>query len=53
MASISANTEFKICIDCSGTPTQVTPPHPQATSNGNVITDLSAVLIGGRNGYNS
>ena len=53
MASISVNTEYKLCVNCSGTVSTITPPHPDAVYNGDVITDLSAVLIGGRNGYNS
>ena len=54
MASISANTEYLICIDCSGTTATRATPHPTYNDlTGGTVTQLNAVLIGGRNGLNS
>jgi hypothetical protein len=55
MASISANTEYLICIECSGTTVSTrTTPHPTYSDlTGGTVTQLNAVLIGGRNGLNS
>jgi hypothetical protein len=54
MASISANTEYLICIDCSGTTATRATPHPTYSDlTGGTVTQLNAVLIGGRNGLNS
>ena len=55
MAVTSANTEYKICIDCSGTTSTVTTPHPTwgGTASGDTVVELNFVLVGSRNGLNS
>lgn len=55
MATTSANTEYLICIDCSGTTTTRSTPHPEygALTSGNTVVQLNAVLVGSRNGLNS
>lgn len=56
---MSAGTPYEACIICSpccsgGTVNSVATPHPVWTGlNGEVITQLSAVQLGGMNGLNS
>jgi hypothetical protein len=53
MADRDANVEYTECVICSGDTTTVIPPHPVYTDNqGNSVTQLNAVVIGG-NGLNS
>ena len=55
MATTSANTEYLICIECSGTTSTKTTPHPiyGGLLSGDTVIELNAVLIGGRNGLNA
>jgi len=52
----SANTETIICESCDGVTIskEVVPPHPVWTdSQGNSVTHLNMVVLGGENGLNS
>jgi len=55
MATTSANTEYLICIECSGTTSTRSTPHPTygSLTSGDTVVQLNAVLIGGRNGLNA
>ena len=54
LAPLSANTEYKICIDCSGQNVLVDVPHPTySDGRGKAIVQLNAIALGGENGLNN
>jgi hypothetical protein len=55
MPVLTANTEYLICRECSGTTVTVIPPHPtySGTQSGTTIVQANLVLVGSQNGYNS
>jgi hypothetical protein len=55
MPVLTANTEYLICRECSGTTTTIIPPHPtySGTQSGTTIVQANLVLVGSQNGYNS
>jgi hypothetical protein len=55
MPTISAGTEYKVCVlDCSGNTKTITPPHPTWTNGqGDAVILLDAIALGGMNGLNS
>ena len=54
LAPLSANTEYKICVVCSGTTYSVEVPHPTYTNErGKAVVQLNAVTLGGENGLNN
>lgn len=54
MANLSANTQTIICQnDCSGNTVTIIPPNPVwINNNGDAVTQLNMVVIGGPNGLN-
>jgi hypothetical protein len=52
---LSANTAYTLCtLDCDGNPVELQFPHPVWTNNnGNAVTQLNAVQLGGPNGLNN
>jgi len=52
---LSANTAYTLCtLDCSGNTVTLEFPHPVWTNNnGNAVTQLNAVQLGGPNGLNN
>ena len=54
LAPISANTETKFCVTCSGETFSVSVPHPTYTDGrGKAIVQMNAVVLGGENGLNN
>jgi len=54
LAPLSANTEYRICIVCSGETLSVSVPHPTySDGRGKAIVQLNAVALGGENGLNN
>ena len=54
LITISANTEYKMCVICSGETSSVSPPHAiYSDGKGRNIVQLNTVALGGPNGlYN-
>ena len=52
---LSANTAYTLCTrNCDGDPIELEFPHPVWTNNnGNAVTQLNAVQLGGPNGLNN
>ena len=52
---LSANTAYTLCTkDCDGNPIELEFPHPVWTNNnGNAVTQLNAVTLGGPDGLNN
>jgi hypothetical protein len=52
---LSANTAYTLCLlDCDRNPVELQFPHPVWTNNnGNAVTQLNAVTLGGPNGLNN
>ena len=52
---LSANTAYTLCTrNCDGDPIELQFPHPVWTNNnGNAVTQLNAVQLGGPNGLNN
>ena len=54
LAPLSANTEYRICIVCSGETLSVSVPHPTySDGRGKAIVQLNAIALGGENGLNN
>jgi hypothetical protein len=54
LAPLSANTEYKICVNCNGTNVLVDVPHPTYTDGrGKAIVQLNAITLGGEFGLNN
>jgi hypothetical protein len=54
LAPLSANTEYKMCLPCSGETSSVNVPHPTYTNErGKAVVQLNAVALGGENGLNN
>ena len=51
---ISANTETRLCVECSGNTFTISAPHPTYTDGrGRAIVQLNAIALGGENGLNN
>lgn len=54
LTPISANTEYFMCISCSGETKTISVPHPTYTNGrGREIVQLNAIALGGENGLNN
>jgi len=54
METFSANTEYIMCEECSGSTFQTIVPHPVWTDNkGNSVIQLDMIVLGGENGLNN
>jgi hypothetical protein len=54
MPEYSANTDYNVCVECSGNTFTVEVPHPVWTNNQNEsVIQLNMVTLGGENGLNS